>query len=439
MLVGRLRGLGGSVARQVENAMRIPTQHERMNEIMAIFICESLAAHGDWSRQIRYALSLQNPSDRRYHIINIIHNRLLRMYNASEAENTIRGNRNFVLFIVNQLLAPQRPPMSNAMRMLVSGLDTTNQSDDTDELKKVGAAKYKELARKAKFRDCLISDSHISEVVVDVRSRVFRYLRTQYVSRPLKEKVRSLFRAMKDLNEEKKYVFCEALAVIRKEVYTMGTNAQYVFESPYTCPYKRRLEVQRWNRTMFNLDRMASAFDEFAGNILNTGALKKCINALESYMMSDLESVCLAYRGMEWMFVSGQRYTTPGEEDMFEADKACARSGGRPVLSEDFDCVALFGASMMIKEVHKSSFVYTNLSDVMLSFNSRTIKNLVEKCCIIGTDYNRGIRGNKPSVIKRFGDEETSRKCQACLSEQGIGQEILSEFFAAGGSESCTT
>lgn len=106
------------------------------------------------------------------------------------------------------------------------------------------------------------------------------------------------------------------------------------------------------------LSEFKSSAAKLRSNMLNTELLSECIAALESYMVSDLDSVCSAYRGKEWLFVPISSCAVAGAADMFESDRLCARlAHNRPsgVLSEDFDCVALFGANFMVKEVHRGS------------------------------------------------------------------------------------
>ena len=46
--------------------------------------------------------------------------------------------------------------------------------------------------------------------------------------------------------------------------------------------------------------------------MLDVELLSECIAVLESYMVSDLDGVCSAYRGKEWLFVPVSSYVVAG-------------------------------------------------------------------------------------------------------------------------------
>lgn len=83
---------------------------------------------------------------------------------------------------------------------------------------------YKGLAKKTNKKECLISDNPVSELIVDFRSRLFRYIRLVYPLRTCGERVCSVFRTMKDLDStnqvvtEKRRVFIAALNLTKKEI-----------------------------------------------------------------------------------------------------------------------------------------------------------------------------------------------------------------------------
>lgn len=96
---------------------------------------------------------------------------------------------------------------------------------------------YKALARKACVGECLVSDNPLRELVVDIRSRVFMYMRTRYLSVSLKDKVGRVFTAMSDLEEERKRAFRTAIAIVKQEVSFMGVRkVTYVFGSQTPVP-----------------------------------------------------------------------------------------------------------------------------------------------------------------------------------------------------------
>lgn len=291
-------------------------------------------------------------------------------------------------------------------------------------------AGYKVLARNAEFRECVTSDNPLSEVVVDFRSRLFMYIRTKYVNMPLKHKINRLFLAIEDLEGEKKYVFNAALAATRVEVSALGVKSTYVFGSQSSCPYKSRLRSDREAVTKARLEEFMNRVAAFKRDMLNVELLERCINGLESYIISDLDGVCSVYCGREWMLVPESHCVVPGRVDMFESDRTCARLGKRSaVLSEDFDCLALFGASLMIRDAYRGFFSYTTLNDVMNTFKSTTRENLVEKCCLMGTDYNLGLKGVGPVKAKKIDALETNRLWKICISAQSINQVKLRNFL----------
>jgi hypothetical protein len=281
---------------------------------------------------------------------------------------------------------------------------------------------YKRLARDAEFRECITSDQPLSEVVVDFRSRLFMYIRTRYVNRPLKEKVGGVFRAIRDLEGERAKVFNAALALAKREVSMMKpTSCTYVFGSRMPCPYKEGLRLERDLTTARRLEEWRLRAREFMSDMLDAAALLKCTAALESYMIADLDGICSMHAGDEWLLVPGASCVVPGKDDMFESDRTCARLGERSaVLSEDLDCVALFGAGLMVKEVYRGFFTYTTLGDVMDKFRSTTRKNLAEKCCLMGTDYNLGLKGVGPVKVLKIDPRQTTELCRTCLHAQSI-------------------
>ena len=292
---------------------------------------------------------------------------------------------------------------------------------------------YKALARKADVRECLVFDKPLQELVVDVRSRVFMYMRTRYLNAPLKDKISRLFMAMSDLEGERKRVFRAAIAVAKQEVSFMGVRrVTYAFGSCASCAYKEPLRQERQALTVAKLDEFKSRAAKLRSNMLDVELLSECIAALESYMVSDLDGVCSAYRGKEWLFVPASSYVVAGAADMFESDRLCARlAHGRPsgVLSEDFDCMALFGANFMVKEVYRGFFTYATLKGIMDAFGSTTRDVLVEKCCLLGTDYNLGLMGVGPVKVRKIDDIETHRLCKACLAAQNIVQSRIRDFL----------
>ena len=206
-----------------------------------------------------------------------------------------------------------------------------------------------------------------------------------------------------------------------------------MFGSRIPCPYKERLRRSRLPTVERRLEEFIDASQRFRNNMLDVDSLKRCVSALESYIIADIDSVNSVYDGQEWLLVPEARCIKPGKRDMYESDRLCARladkravwpaktdsratncprTGTTAVLSEDLDCVALFGANTMVKEVHRGFFVYTTIDDVASTFRAATRENMVEKCCLMGTDYNLGIKGVGPVKVQKIDSSETSKPVQ---------------------------
>jgi 5'-3' exonuclease len=287
---------------------------------------------------------------------------------------------------------------------------------------------YKELARKATPHDCLVSDNAIDEIVVDIRSRVFKYIRQRYVSRTLDHRVESLFRAIKDLEQEIKAIANDALVYIRKDVSLLKVKkVTYVTGSSTKCPYKETIYSERESIAKTKASCLQDSIKQFKRNMFDTESLMQCITALESYIIADFERVASICNS--WTFC-----VRPTEDDMFESDKLCARSAKSAILGEDLDCIALFGASaMLIKDVYKKFFSYIMPKDIMEVFNVNTQKDLVYKCIILGTDYNYGLKGMGPVRVLKIDDsEEMYDLAKKCLSLQDIDiDKFIDEVLAS--------
>ena len=234
------------------------------------------------------------------------------------------------------------------------------------------SAGYKTLAKKVQKTECLISDNPVSELIIDFRSRLFRYIRLVYPSRTAHKRACSVFRTIEDLSStdqvltEKRRVFMAALDFTGKEVEYAGVSCMYVFSSRVSCPYKTDIKANRKTKTDERLKELKSCIAVYKKDMLRLDALEKCAKALESYIMSDLDGVAAAFYGKEWMLNVGW-YRVPNEEDFFESDRMCvklARLQNATVLSEDLDNITLFGCDMMIMEIHTKFFVYDPFAHV---------------------------------------------------------------------------
>ena len=347
-------------------------------------------------------------------------------------------------------------------------------------------ADYKKLAKKTACLECSISEKPFGTLIVDFRSRVFRYMRLAYINRPLHEKINSIFLVMNEYensyldalstrtlrvrvensensqNEsnmltEKKRVFHEALKLTKKEVALIKPKeCVYVFCSPHTCPYKEKIKTERRKMCEKRLQELNNCMREFKRDVLNVGLLKKCCAALESYIMSDVENICAMYAGKEWL-LGIETYTFPKSDNYYESDRLCANvfstilhsdtkclsnavlentrsenmtnSNSPAVLSEDLDCVVLFGAEFMIKEVFEQFISYVSLKDIMNTFGVKDRKDMVHRCCIMGTHFNLGLKGVGPVKIKQLDATKAAELFKTCIKHQHIDQKDFYKFF----------
>lgn len=305
-------------------------------------------------------------------------------------------------------------------------------------------ADYKKLAKKTAFFECSISEEPFGTLIVDFRSRVFRYMRLAYINRPLHKKINSVFLVMNDSDgnsseynmlTEKKKVFHEALKLTKKEVALIKPKeCVYVFCSPHTCPYKEKIKKERNKMCEKRLQELNNCINEFKRDVLNVEILKKCCAALESYIMSDVENICAMYAGREWL-LGIETYTFPKSDNYYESDRLCANvfsaySNSSPaVLSEDLDCVVLFGAEFMIKEVFEQFISYVSLKDIMNTFGVKDRKDMVHRCCIMGTHFNLGLKGVGPVKIKQLDATKAAELFKTCIKHQHIDQKDFYKFF----------
>lgn len=295
---------------------------------------------------------------------------------------------------------------------------------------------YKSLARKTPVRECGIAEEAVSEVVVDFRSRLFRYMRLVYSNRGQTERALSVFRTMRDIRTtgdvftEMRRVFDAALASTVKEAERMRVlKCTYVFPSTERCPHR----VERSSESEKKLDDLRERISEYRRDMFDIDALDRCALALESYLMSDFDRLSKMHAGNErFLNLGSGAFKVPDESDSFESDRLCARMSGGigvSVLSEDHDVVALFGADLMITEVHHNFFVYSSLRDTMDTFGCANRRDLIHKCCIMGTDYNRGLRGVGPVKARKIDASKAKELFETCASAQSVPPDVLRKFF----------
>ena len=326
-------------------------------------------------------------------------------------------------------------------------------------------ADYKKLAKQTAYLECSISEEPFGTLIVDFRSRVFRYMRLAYINRPLHDKINSVFSVMNESNmlTEKKKVFHEALTLTKKEVALIKPKqCVYVFSSPHTCPYKEKIKIERNKVCAKRLQDLNNCINELKRDVLNITILKKCCATLESYIITDVDNICAMYAGKEWL-LGIDNYIFPKSDNYYESDRLCAHNSYTSsdscrskllthitpthsntsessvsvsnvvydvaVLSEDFDCVVLFGAEFMVKDVCKQFISYVSLKDIMNTFGVKDRKDMVHRCCIIGTHFNLGLRGVGPGKIKQLDATQAAELFQKCIKNQHIDQNDFYKFF----------
>lgn len=286
---------------------------------------------------------------------------------------------------------------------------------------------YKSFARKSKFRECYIAEEPINTIIIDVRSRLFRYIRLNVKNRSLNDKIKCTFGLFTSIRKEISNVLDYALNEMRKEANMLLVNKHiYVFPSSKTCPFK-----DKYNKSMYDIasqkyEDLKDSIRSFKRDMFDIDKLIKCHNAFESYLISNISQICLHYSNPDVL---------PDDSFYFESDLLCAHMNkneehSSAVLSEDLDCVALFGANMMIKEVYPKFFTYITISEIMEVFKSTNRKNLVYKCCILGTDYNYGIKGIGPVKITKIDDKKLFSTFETCLELQSINKRDIENFFS---------
>ena len=293
---------------------------------------------------------------------------------------------------------------------------------------------YKALARNTIHRKCSVTDRPFDSVAIDVRSRLFRYIRLTCTKRTTWRKIRCVFGILvggKDPETER--VLQDALATMKAEVGMLCvSNAIYVLCSPTRCPFRARtLIAERDAQKTRASDRFNECVQHCKKNPLNVRKILECHKAFETYLITHIETLCLAYNDTQ-----NQSKIDFGAESVlstvnhsFESDRLCAVLEVDAVLSEDFDCVALFGAHVIIVSVDHDTASYVALSDVLRTFLCNSRDELVNKCCLMGTDYNLGMKGIGPATIQKIDKVLAYNLAQQCMSLQAIDIDRINHFF----------
>jgi hypothetical protein len=165
--------------------------------------------------------------------------------------------------------------------------------------------------------------------------------------------------------------------------------------------------------------------ENYKNKLLSVEALLACYDSFLKYLINNVENVCLTYNGIEQYLLLP--YTKPDICFFFESDKLC--SINPVVLSEDFDCLALFGAEAIILDVVDGCIEYVTLENTIKTFNCQTREQLIHKCVIMGTDYNIGLKGFGPEKVRKIDVDNALTLAISCLDIQDINFKSLMLFF----------
>ena len=302
-------------------------------------------------------------------------------------------------------------------------------------LKSSKGAGYKALARQTKTITCSPKNIVCSYVVVDVRSRMFKYVREMSKIRSTKEKVKCVFGLLLEgMVSEIKKVCDEAQDKMVKEVSIIGGHVQYVLCSPERCPYRERLKIaERKFEKAKAKERMTKALNKCKKHILDVSVMIECHDAFVGYLISHIEEACLMYNNKQTKTVRAT--VMPDDKDSYESDRLCARmsrqdgEGKGVVLSEDYDCIFLFGAEKMIKKITKHVVQYVTIHDAMIVCGCNDRKSLIYKCFLMGTDYNLGLKGIGPKKAVSTKNEHLTVLAEKCMKQQCIDMREIMKFF----------
>lgn len=294
-------------------------------------------------------------------------------------------------------------------------------------LKKNYSTSYKSLARLTKVRNCSISEKAFGHVVVDVRSRLFNYLTHLSLLRSTRNKIKCVFRIiLTSKEEEMKNVCNDAFKQIKKDVSKIATTFVFVLCSVKNCKYKEPLKKLRQITKDKAIHNLNESIKNYRKKLLSVDLMLKCYTAFETFMITHVEEMCLMYNTS---IIDKNLTILPDHTNYFESDRLCAKLNADGILSYDLDCIALFGADLIITEVSNNMIYYVALKDMFQLFECDNREQLVYKCLIMGTDYNLGIRQIGPSKIKKISNDDILEIVEKCLNKQSINIHDFKDFF----------
>lgn len=288
------------------------------------------------------------------------------------------------------------------------------------------SSNYKLLARKTPTSECPISDNAISSLVIDFRSRLFHYIRYVYVHRPMAEKIKCVYNILSgNIRREKINVFEQALIYTQDQIKLLKlSSCIYVFGSSTPCIFKQELRQYREEKRKKQWHILQTCLQKLGHHIIDLDVIIECSNAFEGYLLCCLDQLTQLYQKSK--LVDTLEILVPNEQDFYESDKLLAQFD--TVLTYDYDCVALFGAQMMITNVTAQWFEYVTLNDIMATFKSTTRTELIYRCCLLGTDYNKGWKGIGPCKVVKIDSKRLYNQVQSCFKLQNLDIDKFTNF-----------
>jgi hypothetical protein len=266
----------------------------------------------------------------------------------------------------------------------------------------------------------------IEHLAIDVRSCLFKFIRL--TKRTTHYKILCVLSLINNgIQYEVQRVVDQAFVWMYNCVNHINpTNFVFVLSSKQRCPFREPLKcAYRISMMESSLNNLEICLAEYKKHLLSMESLITCYAAFEAYLLNNVSEICLIYNDTFTNVPSIQ----PTIHDYFESDRLCACLSDYTIISEDYDLVALFGATRIITNVVHGYIQCVTLQDLMVTFRCNTRTELLNKCIIAGTDYNLGVKGFGVAKIIRMEPQLASELCETCLTFQGIDITHILPFY----------
>lgn len=285
---------------------------------------------------------------------------------------------------------------------------------------------YKLLAKQSVLHNNEIIET--DTIIIDLRSLVYKYLRNTYsTSDSYVKRINCVFNLMPNLKKQNIEILHEALNYISEKTANYP-NKIIVVPTSINCPFKTSCQNVRKNIAKQSYKKLQEQLSFIKENLLNIQYINACYNAYKLYCLTNVGKICLLYRKLISRTELLQHYIKPTEEDFYESDRLCARLSIQfniPVFTEDFDCIALFGASSIIY----NNYTQISLETLFKIFMADDRNILVKKCCLLSTDYNYGVYGIGPGRILSINNGFLQNLFEDCMNLQNINIQDMLNFF----------